>query len=635
MTSAGILARILARTLLAVALSSLASLSAQGAVQGASPAAEPPFPHFGLTFDYVPARDGLALLSGGPGQDGYAASARASKAGRLWEPRFSTETRAKGTDNIYNGEFQFYPDPEYHWSNGFTPFSIVDGSLRIRAERTADAHFASGEIPNDPATGQPYPWVSGILVSRQSFSQHGGYFEIDAKVPKGAGTWPAFWLIPVDEQHPPEIDIVEYRGQLPNEYHVAVLSPPKYNDEASYPANQDLSGDYHKYAILWTDDKIEFYFDRRLVLTKDISLKPEFAQAFYMVVNLAMGSRGLKDFVAAPDGSTPSPSDLMVRSVTVWQHEGPTGIQASSTSVPEDVPAGTVIANLSITKFGDVAGEQFSIADDQDEMFQVDGSKLRSRARFDFARKQSHLVVVKVTDSQGRTWRQPLDINVLDAGRGRNLYRGGSDGSATAPGKPAGDRAANNAWLKQNVAVLDNLPDADGNRSAEFIREKPTSSRAEFSISRLANTAATVPARYIVRGDFKPLGRHWIEAEIATADKANKLRVYFNLETGELGSYYLSWSKDSQPRFILNARPVIAPVGNGFYRCQIDFTSMMAGALRTTWKIAASGDEPSGGHVGDPTFVNGTARRGRGILSRMSLRMLAPETDIQPAASSR
>ena len=588
-----------------------------------------------MTFDYVPARDGLALLSGGPGQDGYAASARASKATKLWEPRFSTETRAKGTDNIYNGEFQFYPDPEYRWSNGFTPFSVVDSSLRIRAERTEGAHFASGEIPNDPATGQPYPWVSGLLVSRQSFSQHGGYFEIDAKVPKGTGTWPAFWLIPVDEQHPPEIDIVEYRGQFPREYHVAILSPPKYNDEGSYPANQDLSEDYHKYAILWTDNRIEFYFDRRLVLTKDISLKPEFAQEFYMVVNLAMGSRGLKDFVAAPDSSTPNPSDLMVRSITVWQREGPTGIRASSTSVPEDAPAGTVIADLAITKFGDVTGEQFSIASDPDGMFQVDGSKLRSRARFDFARKQSHLVVVKVTDSEGRTWRQPLNINVLDAGRGRNLYRGGSDGAAAGAGKPPGDRAANDAWLKKNVTVLDRLPDADGKRSVEFIREKPTPSRAEFSISQLTSTAAAVSTRYIVRGDFKPLGRHWIEAEITTADHVHSLQVHFNLETGELGSYYLSWSKDEQPRFVLNARPVIAPVGNGFYRCQVDFTSMTAGALRTTWKITASGDEPSDGHVGDPTFANGTAQHGRGILARTSLRMLAPETDTQLPASSR
>ncbi len=623
----------LARTLLAVVLTALFSL-ASPAAHGTPPAAEPPFPHLRLTFDYVPARDGLALLRGGPGQDGYAASARAAKASRLWEPRFSTETRVKGTDNIYNGEFQFYPDPEYHWSNGFTPFSIVDGSLRIRAERTQGAHFASGEIPNDPATGQPYPWVSGLLVSRQSFAQHGGYFEIDAKVPKGTGTWPAFWLIPVDEQHPPEIDIVEYRGQFPREYHVAILSPPKNNDEASYSANQDLSEDFHRYAILWADDRIEFYFDRRLVLTKDISLKPEFAQEFYMVVNLAMGSRGLEDFVAAPDSSTPSPSDLVVRSITVWQHEGPTGIRASSTSVSEDAPAGTAIADLSVTKFGDVAGEQFSIAGDPDEMFQVDGFRLRSRAQFDFARKQSHLVVVKVADSEGRTWRQPLTINVLDAGRGRNLYRGSLDGAATGTGKLSTSRAASDAWLKKNVTVLDGLPDADGKRGAEFIREKPTSSRAEFSISQLADTIAAAPTRYIVRGDFKPLGRHWIEADITTADYANNLQVYFNLETGELGSYHVSWSKDRPPGFVLNARPVIAPVGNGFYRCQVDFTSMAAGALRTTWKIAASGDEPSGGHIGDSTFANGTAQRGRGILSRTSLRMLAPETDIQVPASS-
>ncbi len=604
---------------LLIALANLAASSAHGS----PPTAEPPFPHFEVTFSYVPARDGLALLRGGPGQNGYAASARAQGTTQFWEPRFSTESRAKGTDNIYNGEFEFYPDPEYPWSNGFSPFSIVEGSLRIRAERTADAHFAPSEIPDDPATGQPYPWVSGVLVSRQSFSQHGGYFEIDAKVPSGTGTWPAFWLVPDDEQHPPEIDIFEYRGHLTREYHVAVLSPPQQNDEASYQADRDLSEDFHKYAILWADDRIEFYLDRRLTWTKDLSRKPEFGQPFYMIVNLAIGSRGLKGFVPPPDDSTPSQADFMVRSITVWQHEGPTAVLASATSVREDVPAGSAIADLSMSRFGVGTREQFSIVDDPDGMFQIDGSKLRSRATFDFARKQSHLVVVRATDSQGRAWQQPLTIDVLDAGRGRNLYRGSPDNPAARPGTPASDWAVENAWTRRNVAILVGVHDADGERAAEFIREKSTLSPAEFSISQVVGAAADAPGRYIIRGDFKPLGRNWIKAEIATADDSSILQVYFNLEAGKPGRYYLSPPGGDQPRFIVNSRPVIAPVGNGFYRCQVDFTSTMPGALRTTWKIAASGEEPSYGHIGDATFANGISRPGRGVLFQ-GLRMLAP-----------
>lgn len=591
--------------------------------RGAPPVSEPPFPHFAETFSYVPARDGLALLGGGPGQDGYAASVRAQKMKQFWEPRFSTENRAKGTDNIYNGEFQFYPDPEYPWSNHFTPFSIVNGSLRIRAERTAGAHFAPGEIPADPATGQSYPWVSGVLVSRQSFSQHGGYFEIEAKVPRGTGTWPAFWLLPVNEQHPPEIDIVEYRGHLPREYHMAVLSPPQHNDESSYQVDRDLGEDFHKYAILWSDDRIEFYLDRRLTWTKDISRKPEFGQPFYMVVNLAIGSRGLKGFVPPPDDSTSSPADLVVRSITVWQREGPTAVLASATSVREDAPIGSAIADLSMSRFGVGTEERFSIADDPDGMFQIDGSKLRSRTTFDFARKQSHFVVIRATDSQGRTWQQPLTIDVLDAGHGRSLYLGSPDSSKTRPDAPASDRATSDAWSKTNVAVLDEPHASDRERTTEFIRERATSAPAEFSISQLLDAKTIAPRRYIVYGDFKPLGRNWIKAEVATADYSSNLQAYFNLQAGQLGNYYTSPPAGSQPRFIINSRPVIAPVGNGFYRCQIDFTSTMGGALRTIWKVAASGDEPSGGHVGDAAFANGTPQRGRGILAR-KLRMLAP-----------
>jgi len=64
---------------------------------------------------------------------------------------------------------------------GVFPFTINDGILRIEAKKNA-----AGK------------WESGLLASADSngrgFSQQYGYFEMRAKLPKGKGVWPAFWL---------------------------------------------------------------------------------------------------------------------------------------------------------------------------------------------------------------------------------------------------------------------------------------------------------------------------------------------------------------------------------------------------------------------------------------------------------
>ena len=64
-----------------------------------------------------------------------------------------------------------------------------------------------------------------MISTQSSFWQTYGYFEITAELPEGAGAWPAFWLLPVDNCWPPELDVLEAFGDQPNQVHSAVIDP--------------------------------------------------------------------------------------------------------------------------------------------------------------------------------------------------------------------------------------------------------------------------------------------------------------------------------------------------------------------------------------------------------------------------
>ena len=525
----------------------------------------PPFAGFRQTFSYVPARDGVGLQPGG-----------------AWQPRFATEHRPKGGDNVFNGEFQFYADPGYPWSNGYSPFALAGGALRIRAERTTGARFAPGEIPDDPATGQPYPWVSGVLTTRPSFAQHGGYFEVDAKLPRGQGTWPAFWLLPIDERHPPEIDVVEYRGDRPGQYHLAALSRPARNDLADVPAGQDLSLDFHRYGVLWTDTALVFMLDRRPVAVKDISASDDFRQPFYLLLNLAIGSRGLDGFVPPPDATTPSPADMLVRSVTAWQRPGPTGVTLSASAVPGTARPGSLLAHLGTegTQAGPVA---FAILDDPGQHVAVHGADLVVQAPFDPAARRNNPVTIRATDRLGRAWQQRFTLVALDMGQAESLYDAG--------------------WTADGVQLA---PAGDAVQLAE-----DNSAQRRPSISTTAPVPSTA-AHLVLRGDFKPAGRHWLMAEVASADRQRTLKVFFDVETGRIGNWFSAPANG--PAALRIERPPLAVRGpDGFMRCEFEFSAPGAGPLRTTWWIVADDDEEEAGHTPAP---------GAGVLAR-NLRLIA------------
>src|SRR6266481_1101717 len=244
-----------------------------------------------------------------------------------WAPHYAggaswPEARYWGGDGsdfkrktTYNGEQQIYVDPRYGGRGttplGLDPFKIRDGVLSIVASRT-------------PAALKPVlfnnEYMSGILTTQSSFSQKYGYFEIRSKIPVGTSVWPAFWMLADDGGWPPEIDVMEGRGQQPGDlvmtthWRIPATGSVKYcGFDFLVP---DASTDFHDYGVLWARDRIVYFIDRKPV--SEIKVPVGFDDPMYMIVNLAMGSKFFQG-VGIVDGESPDTVEFEIDRISAYQ----------------------------------------------------------------------------------------------------------------------------------------------------------------------------------------------------------------------------------------------------------------------------------------------------------------------------
>ena len=147
---------------------------------------------------------------------------------------------------------------------------------------------------------------SGRVYAHVNSGWQYGYFEASIKLPKGKGTWPAFWMMPVgnDWNTNPwpmcgEIDIMEEVGVVPNEVsssiHTQDYNHTKNTQKTHAMTISNAEGEFHTYALLWTADEITTYVDgqEQLHVTKAALGSGHnqwpFHYAFYPIFNLAWG----------------------------------------------------------------------------------------------------------------------------------------------------------------------------------------------------------------------------------------------------------------------------------------------------------------------------------------------------------
>lgn len=198
----------------------------------------------------------------------------------------------------------------YEESNPTKNYAVEDGKLKIWPQRDATGKFFNRTLDTDG-----------------NFEQKYGYFEMEAKLPRGKGTWPAFWLFAHPGKRRPEIDIMEaYAGGIepwgytdksgvsrPTGYGTTVwLDEGVKADGLQYDAGMDLSAKFNKYAVKWEPHKQTFYFNGKKVFEVNATMP----DPKYIILDLWFGSSSGEPDETTPQGKSNS---FEVNYVRAWQ----------------------------------------------------------------------------------------------------------------------------------------------------------------------------------------------------------------------------------------------------------------------------------------------------------------------------
>ncbi len=152
-----------------------------------------------------------------------------------------------------------------------------------------------------PPNHAPVEYTSASVTTRNTTNWQYGRIEVRAKIPRGQGVWPAIWTLGTDKKQVGwpacgEIDIMEFIGKQPNTIHGTVhyALAGKHGSDGSVLNTPNPWEDYHIYALEWTPDRMDFYYDQQKyhsvpVAKADQGANNPFRAPHYLILNFAIG----------------------------------------------------------------------------------------------------------------------------------------------------------------------------------------------------------------------------------------------------------------------------------------------------------------------------------------------------------
>lgn len=206
----------------------------------------------------------------------------------IWSDEFNGDhlddavwTQEVREDGWYNNELQYYTDNEEN-------ISFRDGALVITARFDPD--------------GGKRMYTSARISTKNKIHVQYGRIEAKLKLPQGQGIWPAFWMLGTANkgQWPGcgEIDIMEAVNDA--EFCYGTLHWKREKEDDPYAARSkgskiplDNPGQWHIYALEWTQNEMKWYLDDTCYYTFQFDESDQYQMAFqepaYLLLNLAVG----------------------------------------------------------------------------------------------------------------------------------------------------------------------------------------------------------------------------------------------------------------------------------------------------------------------------------------------------------
>lgn len=202
----------------------------------------------------------------------------------VWSDDFNTDGAPDATKWNYDlgrGDNGWGNNEKQNYTNSASNVIVQGGSLKITAKKEASggADYSSARLKTDGKFKFTY-----------------GKIEIRAKLPIGAGTWPAIWMLGSNFATNPwpacgEIDIMEHVGNNQN----VILSTLHYPGHSGGGGNSgsktipNVSTEFHTYKAIWSPASVTTYVDDVQIhkVPNDASLP--FNKDFFLILNVAMG----------------------------------------------------------------------------------------------------------------------------------------------------------------------------------------------------------------------------------------------------------------------------------------------------------------------------------------------------------
>jgi beta-glucanase (GH16 family) len=201
-------------------------------------------------------------------------------------------------------------------------------------------------------------YTSARMKSQSLYSRAYGRLEWRAKLPQGAGFWPALWLLgtnitSVGWPNCGEIDVVENSGANPGFVQGSLHSS---NGDATSIFNfiNDGVTNFHTYVLEWTTNNFNFFVDGSLYESQHYSAYP-FNQRFFFIMNLAIGGNYVGNPSQATINSNTFPAEMQVDYVRAYEQTSPLQLTTTITggimklSWPSNIVSHLQMSSLSLS----------------------------------------------------------------------------------------------------------------------------------------------------------------------------------------------------------------------------------------------------------------------------------------------